>query len=106
MGKDYVGAAGKAFSNRMREVAAERRLAGGGGAGLRGAGAGMPTLGGAAGGGRGRKGGGGGGGGESRADALAKANRELDKELGLMYLLKPEREIQQKIQPNRKTVVG
>ena len=95
MGKDYVGAAGKAFNNRMREVAAERRAAGGG-AGLRGAGAGVPTLGDAAGGGRGRKGGGGGGGGESRADALAKVNRGLDKELGLMYLLKPEREIQQK----------
>lgn len=95
MGKDYVGAAGKAFNNRMREVAAERRAAGGG-AGLRGAGAGVPALGDAAGGGRGRKGGGGGGGGESRADALAKVNRELDKELGLMYLLKPEREIQQK----------
>ena len=108
MGKDYVGAAGKAFSNRMREVAAERRAAGGG-AGLRGAGlrgAGVPTLGGAAGGGRGRKGGGGGGGGESRADALAKVNRELDKELSLMYLLKPEREIQQKFDQIEEQLLG
>ena len=105
MGKDYVGAARKAFNNRMREVAAERRAAGGG-AGLRGAGAGVPTLGGAAGGGRGRKGGGGGGGGESRADALAKANRELDKELGLMYLLKPEREIQQKFDQIEEQLLG
>mgnify|MGYP000010395343 FL=1 len=105
MGKDYVGAAGKAFNNRMREVAAERRAAGGG-AGLRGAGAGVPTLGDAAGGGRGRKGGGGGGGGESRADALAKANRELDKELGLMYLLKPEREIQQKFDQIEEQLLG
>ena len=105
MGKDYVGAAGKAFNNRMREVAAARRAAGGG-AGLRGAGAGVPTLGDAAGGGRGRKGGGGGGGGESRADALAKANRELDKELGLMYLLKPEREIQQKFDQIEEQLLG
>ena len=104
MGKDYVGAAGKAFNNRMREVAAERRAAGGG-AGLRGAGAGVRTLGDAAGGGRGRKGGGGGGG-ESRADALAKVNRQLDKELGLMYLLKPEREIQQKFDQIEEQLLG
>mgnify|MGYP003599261939 CR=1 FL=1 len=104
MRKDYVGAAGKAFNNRMREVAAERRAAGGG-AGLRGAGAGVRTLGDAAGGGRGRKGGGGGGG-ESRADALAKVNRQLDKELGLMYLLKPEREIQQKFDQIEEQLLG
>lgn len=89
MGKDYVGAAGKAFNKRMREVAAERRAAGGG-AGLRGAGAGVRTLGDAAGGGRGRKGGGGGGGGESRADELAKVNRNLDKELTALQRLGPE----------------
>ena len=79
---DYVGKGVEAFMNRARDVAAERRRQ----AALRGEG---PN----------QSGGGDGDGGKSamkRAQALALVNKQLDDELNRMFMLKPEREIQQK----------
>lgn len=79
---DYVGKGVDAFMIRARGVAAQRRRE----AALRGAGANQT-------------GSGDGDGGKSamkRAQALMLVNKQLDDELSRMFMLKPEREIQQK----------
>lgn len=79
--QDYVGKGVDAFMKRAREIAAQRRKSDA----LRGAGTG--TTGAIDGDGKSA---------EKRARALQMVNKQLDDELSRMFMLKPEREIQQK----------